>query len=115
MMNLLSHWLLAAVSIGIAAAIIPGVQVTLVGALIAAVVLGALNFFLRPFLLVLTLPITIFTLGLFSIVINAVLVLLASAIVPGFAVGDFWTALLFALALAIVNWVFHLWRNSDDN
>ena len=114
MIKLLSHWLLAAISIGIAAAIIPGVHVTVTGALIGAVVLGALNFFIRPLLLVLTLPITIVTLGLFSLVINAVLVLLASMIVPGFDVGGFWTALLFALALAVVNWVFHLWSGQND-
>ncbi|HET9641552.1 MAG TPA: phage holin family protein [Candidatus Paceibacterota bacterium] len=49
------------------------------------------------------------TLGLFSLVINALLVLLASAIVPGFAVAGFWPAFFFAIVLAIINWVFHAW------
>jgi putative membrane protein len=111
-MKLFSHWIIAALSIGIAAYIVPGTSVTLVGALIAAVVLGAFNYFLKPLLLVLTLPINILTLGLFSLVINAALVLLASLIVPGFTVVGFWTAFLFALVLSIVNWVFSLWQNN---
>ena len=108
-MKLFFHWLIAALSIGIAAYIVPGVLITLPGALIAAVVLGALNLFIRPILLVLTLPINVLTLGLFSLVINALMVMLASYLVPGFAVAGFWTALLFALVLSVVNWVFHFW------
>ena len=111
-MKLFFHWFIAALSILIAAYIVPGVSVTLTGALIAAVVLGALNLFIRPILLVLTLPITILTLGLFSLVINALLVMFASYLVPGFLVTDFLTALLFALVLAVINWVFHFWRNN---
>lgn len=108
-MRLFFQWFVSALSIGVAAYIVPGVVVTLVGALIAAVVLGALNLFVRPFLVVLTLPINILTLGLFSLLINALLVMLASALVPGFSVVSFWTAFLFALVLSIVNWVFNLW------
>lgn len=108
-MKLFFHWLVAALAIVIAAYVVPGVSVNLVSALIAAVVLGALNLFIRPFLMVLALPINILTLGLFSLVINALLVLLASYLVPGFVVTGFWTAFLFALVLWIVNWVFHLW------
>ncbi|PIR82964.1 hypothetical protein COU19_03065 [Candidatus Kaiserbacteria bacterium CG10_big_fil_rev_8_21_14_0_10_56_12] len=113
-MKLLSHWIVAAVSIGIAAYLVPGVTVDLAGAIITAIVLGALNYFIRPLLLVLTLPITVLTLGLFSLIINALLVLVAAAVVPGFVVSGFWSALLFALALAVVNWVFHLWSNQND-
>lgn len=108
-MKLFLHWLIATLSIIIAAYLVPGVSVTLVGALIAAVVLGALNTLIRPILLVLTLPINVLTLGLFSFVINAVLIWLAAMIVPGFTVAGFGTALLYAIALAIINWVFHLW------
>lgn len=111
-MKLFSHWLVAALSIGIASYIIPNVSVTFLGTLIAAVVLGALNLFIRPILLILTLPITIVTLGLFSFVINALLVMLASLVVPGFFVGGFWSALLFAITLSIINWVFHSWSVS---
>ncbi len=108
-MKLFFHWLISAIAIGIAAYIVPGVTVTVSGALIAAVVLGALNLIIRPILILLTLPINILTLGLFSLVINALLVLLASFLVPGFIVYGFWTAFLFALVLAIINWVFSAW------
>lgn len=111
-MKIFFHWLISALAILIAAYIVPGVAVTLVGALIAAIVLGALNLFIRPILLVLTLPINIITLGLFSLVINACLVMLASFLVPGFFIAGFWTALLFALVLAVVNWVFNFWSRS---
>lgn len=108
-MKLFLHWFVAALAILIAAYIVPGATITLIAALIAAVVLGALNLFIRPILLILTLPINILTLGLFSLVINALLVMLASYLVPGFSIAGFWTALLFALVLSVVNWVFNLW------
>ncbi|NNM84047.1 phage holin family protein [Candidatus Parcubacteria bacterium] len=108
-MKLFSHWFIATLAILIAAHLVPGVGITLIGALITAVVLGALNLFIRPILIVLTLPINILTLGLFSLVVNAFLVLLASYLVPGFFVAGFWTALFFALVLAVINWVFHFW------
>lgn len=111
-MRLFFHWLLATIAIGVSAYVVPGVSVTLEGAIIAAVVLGALNLFIRPILLFISLPITILTLGLFSLVINAGLVMLASAVVPGFVIPGFWTALLFAVVLALVNWVFHFWRKA---
>jgi putative membrane protein len=112
-MKLFFHWLISAIAIAIAAHIVPGVSITLVGTLIAAVVLGALNLLIRPILFILTLPITILTLGLFSLVINACLVMLAALLVPGFTVAGFWTAFLFAIVLAIVNWVFHFWSYND--
>ncbi len=108
-MKIFFQWLISTLAILVAAYIVPGVMITPVGALIAAVVLGALNLFIRPIILILTLPITILTLGLFSLVINALLVLLASYLVPGFLVFGFWPAFWFALALSIVNWVFNLW------
>ena len=109
-MKIFLHWLISAVAIGIAAYIVPGVTIDPISALIAAVVLGALNLFIRPIIVVLTLPINVVTLGLFSLVINASLVLLATYLVPGFAVAGFWTAVLFAIVLSVVNWVFHLWN-----
>ena len=108
-MKFFLHWFVAAIAVAIAAYLVPGVSVTPVSALIAAVVLAALNLLIRPILFLLTLPITIVTLGLFSLVINALLVWLASALVPGFAVSGFGSAFLFALVLAIINWVFYLW------
>ncbi len=112
-MQLLLHWIISAVAIGIAAYLIPAAEVTTQGAIIAAVVLGALNLFLRPILILLTLPINILTLGLVSLVINALLVMLASTIVPGFTVVGFWTALLFALVLTVIHWVFSAWSRGE--
>ena len=108
-MKIFIHWVIAAIAIGVASYIVPNVTITLEGALIGAVVLGALNLFIRPVLMVLTLPINILSLGLFSLVVNALLVLLVAYIVPGFMVPGFWTALLFALVLSVVSWVFHFW------
>lgn len=110
MMKMLFHWFVAVIAILIAAYVSPGVTVTLLGALIAAVILGALNLFIRPILFVFTLPITILTLGLFSFVIDALLVLVASSVVPGFTVVGFLPALFFAVVLVVVNWVFHFWK-----
>jgi putative membrane protein len=102
------HWIVSVVAILIAAYLIPGVHITLVGAIVLAVVLGIFNIFLKPVLLILTLPITILTLGLFSLVINALLVMLADLLVPGFSIGGFWVAVLFSIVVSIVNAFFHL-------
>lgn len=103
-MVFLLHWLIAAVAVIISAYLLPGVTVEgFFAALVAALVLGLVNAFLRPVLLILTLPITIFTLGLFYLVINALLIMLTDAIVPGFDVRSFWWALLFGLVLSVIN------------
>ncbi len=70
--------------------------------IIVAVVLGLLNIFVKPILILFTLPVTIFTLGLFLLVINAILILVCSKIVGGFSVDSFWTALLFSIVLSIL-------------
>ena len=111
-MKIAFHWLISAAAIGIAAYLVPGVSVTVAGALVAAVVLGALNILVRPILFLLTLPVTILTLGLFSLIINGVIVLLAAFVVPGFSIASFGSALLFAIVLAVVNWVFHIWQRA---
>ena len=87
--------------------ILPGVSVEgFLTAVIVAMVLGLLNYVVKPLLVLLTLPITIFSLGLFLLVINAVIILLAGKIVPGFYVDGFWAAVLFSLILSIANsWI----------
>lgn len=103
-MKLIWNWLVYAIAIAITAYVLPGVVVnSFVTALIVAVALGAVNMFLRPILLILTLPINILTLGLFTLVINAALVILASKFVSGFFVANFWTAFLFAIILSIIH------------
>lgn len=99
---------MASAAILVSAFVLPGVQVEgLVVALVLAVVLGAINAFLRPILIFLTFPITILSLGLFILVLDALLIMLAALVVPGFSVGGFWWALLFALVLTLVNVVFY--------
>lgn len=96
--------LLSTIAVFVTANILPGTKVDGWGtALVVAVVLGLVNAFIRPLLLILTLPLNILTLGLFTLVIIAAMVLLVSAIVPGFHVDGFWWALAFALVLAVIN------------
>lgn len=111
-MNVLIHWILSALVVGVVAALVPGVEATWSGAFIAAAVLAVLSMFIKPALVILTLPINILTLGLFSLVINAGLVLLAGALVPGFFVANFWWALLFSIVLSLFNIVFGLGKKS---
>lgn len=102
-MPIIIHWLLSALAIIIVAYILPGVHVaTFFSALVVAVILGLINVFIRPLLLILTLPINILTLGLFTFVINALLILLAANIVKGFSVDGFWWAMLFSILLTLV-------------
>lgn len=103
-MAILINWLLSALAIIAAAYILPGVHVQdFLTALVLAIVLGIINAILKPILVMLTLPITLVTLGLFTLVINALLVLLATLIVPGFQVDNFLWALLFSIVLSLVN------------
>jgi putative membrane protein len=80
--------------------------VTLLGAVVLAVVLGLLRMFVKPLVVLLTLPLTILTLGLFMLVVNALLVMLAAYIVPGFVVDGFWPALFFSVVVSLINLLF---------
>lgn len=103
-MGLLLHWLVFTLAIVITAYILPGIKVSGFGAaLVTAVVLGIINTIIRPVLIFFTLPINIFTLGLFTLVINALLILLTAAMVPGFNVAGFWWAVLFSIILSVIN------------
>ena len=107
-MRFIVHWLITALAVIISAYLLPGVKVAgFIPALVTALVLGILNTFIKPVLILLTLPLTLVTLGLFTLVINALLILLTSAIVPGFDVRNFGWALLFSLVLSILNSVLH--------
>ncbi len=99
-MQLLLRWLLNAAALLLVAYLVPGVHVAgFYAALIAALVLGIVNALIRPLLILLTLPITILTLGLFTLVINAFLLWFVSTVVKGFAIDGFVPALLGALVL----------------
>lgn len=103
-MKLIVSLIVNTFSILLAAYLIPDVYVDSVAtALVVAIVLGILNTFIKPLLTILTLPITLLTLGLFAFVINAALVLLAGYITPGFTVATVLAAFLFSIAVSLIN------------
>lgn len=104
-MGFVLHWLVLAVALWVAAYIVPGVTVTSWPALaVGALILGFVNAIVRPVLVLLTLPITVLTLGLFYLVVNAAAFGLAAAVVPGFSIASFGAAILGALVTSLVSW-----------
>lgn len=102
-MRFIIRIIITALAVVICSYLLPGVSVEGgLTALIVAAVLALLNAFVKPLLVILTIPITIFTLGLFLLVINALMILLVAEIVHGFHVSGFWSALLFSIVLTIV-------------
>ena len=106
-MNGIVKFLLSGVAVLLTAYLLPGVHVEHYGyALLVAALLSVANVLVKPILVVLTIPITILTLGLFLLVINAAIILLVDYFVPGFNVDGFWWALAFSLILSIFNSLF---------
>lgn len=107
-MRLLVHWILSALSLMLVAHFVPGFYVkNFLYALLAAVVIGLINATLGTILKVLTFPLSVVTLGLFLLVINALMLKLAAALVPGFEVRGFWPAFWGALLLSILGMIIH--------
>lgn len=99
--------LLSGLAVVLSAYLLSGVEVdSFFTALIVALILAILNTIVRPILVVLTIPITFLTLGLFLLVINAIIILLADFLISGFEVANFWWALIFSIILAVINAVF---------
>ena len=114
-MNLLIRILLTAVLVMVIAYFMPGVVVdSFMTSVIVAVVLGLLNIFIKPLLVLFTLPVTLLTFGLFLLVINALIILLCTEIVTGFEVKSFWTALLFSIVLSILQSIMFSVSGSKD-
>lgn len=106
-MNWIIRFLLNGLAVVLTAYLLPGVSVdSYWTALIVTIVLALINTIIKPILIVLTIPITIITLGLFLLVINALTIELTDFVVPGFHVDGFWWALLFSLILSIFNSLF---------
>jgi len=102
----LLRWLFNAVAIYLATLIIRGIQVPdFTTALIAALVLGIVNAFIRPIVLLLTLPINILTLGLFTLIVNTLMLYIVAAVVRSFVITSFWSALIGALLIALISTV----------
>jgi putative membrane protein len=107
-MKIILKWFILAVAIIFTAWIIPGVEISGVwAALWLALFFGVINITLKPILIILTLPVNILTLGLFTFVINALLIQLSSLVVRGFFVDGFWIAMLFSIALSVISYIFN--------
>ncbi|KKW68364.1 membrane protein [Lampropedia cohaerens] len=104
-MELLLNWVLSASALMLVAYMLPGVHVSnFKAALIAAIVVGLINALLRPVLALLTLPLSILTLGLFYLVLNGLLFWLAGSLTKGFQVSGFWAGLFGAILYGVINW-----------
>jgi putative membrane protein len=106
MRGVLLRWLVLTAAVLTASWLLDGIRVTgIFPALLAAALLGILNAILRPLLILLTLPLNILTLGLFTFVINALMLMIVSSVIPGFDVRGFWTAVLGALIIGAASWL----------
>lgn len=113
-MNLIIKLLLNAIAVFVLAELLNGVAVdNYITSLIVAVVISILNVLVKPILVVLTLPVTILTLGLFLFVINALIILLADKLIDGFSVDGIWTAILFSVLLCILQSLLHSFMKKD--
>lgn len=115
MREFLIRWFVTTLSVMGAAWVIPGVSYDSTGTLIgAALMLGIINALVRPVLLLLSLPFIIVTMGFFILVINALLLIFVSKIIPGFHVGGFWTALFAGIVIGIISWILSSFFRSSD-
>lgn len=113
-MGLIIRICMTGIVVFLLAQILPGVSVAdYFTAILVAVILALLNFIVKPVLVLLTLPITVLTLGLFLLVINAVIILLTDALMDGFAVSGFWIALLFSLLLSLFQSILFSFLDKD--
>ena len=111
-MGIFIRWLILTIAIIIASYLLDGIRVSgFLSAFFAAAILGILNAFFRPILIILTLPLNIMTLGLFTFVINAILLMMASGVISGFEVYGFWSAVSGSLLISIVSWVLNSFIN----
>ena len=105
MKGIFLRWLILTVAIIVTSYLSGGIHVNgFFSAFFAAAILGILNAFFRPLLLLLTLPLNILTLGLFTFVINAIMLMMASGVIPGFEVHGFWAAVFGSLLISIISW-----------
>jgi putative membrane protein len=106
MKGLLIRWLVTTAAIVATSYLLDGIQVSgFFPAIFAAALLGILNAFFRPIALLLTLPINILSLGLFTFIINALMLKMASGVIPGFDVYGFWTAIFGSLLISLISWL----------
>jgi putative membrane protein len=112
--GLIIRWLILTAAIMVTSYFMEGIHVSgFFSAFFAAAILGILNAFFRPILIILTLPINILTLGLFTFVINAILLMMVSGVISGFEVKGFWSALFGSLFISIVSWLLSSFINDQ--
>ncbi len=117
-MNFIIQIIISTLAVLITSYVLPGVQIannSFLTALIVAAVLSFLNNVIKPIMIVLTIPVTIFSLGLFLLVINAIIILITAKLVEGFKVDGFWWALLYSLILSIVTSVLQSIQKNDES
>jgi len=109
------RWLVTTVAVYVAANLVPGIHCTSVGALVgASLLLGIINAFVRPVLLLLSMPFIIVTMGMFIFVVNALLLLFVSQMIPAFNVDGFWSAFFGSILISITSWLLSLFFRSSD-
>lgn len=114
MKGIFIRWLILTAAIMVASYVLDGIQVKgFFTALFAAAILGILNAFFRPILIILTLPINILSLGLFTFIINAMLLKMASGVISGFEVYGFWSAVFGSLLISLVSWALSSFINEQ--
>ncbi len=114
-MNFLIRLIISTLAVLVTAYILPGVYVEkFMTAVIVAIVLGVLNVLVKPFLILFSLPVVLFTFGLFLIVINTLIILLADKLIDGFKVNGFWWALLFSVLMSIVTSILNAIKKRDE-
>ena len=115
MKEFLLRWFVTTLSVLGATWLIPGLHCDTPGALLgAALLLGIINALVRPVLLLLSLPFIIVTMGFFILVINALLILFVSKVIPGFHVAGFWTALFAGIVIGLISWVLSSFFRASD-
>ncbi len=114
MRGILVRWLILTVAIMLTAYLMDGIEVRGFGsAIAAAAILGVLNAFFRPILFILTLPLNVLTLGLFTFIINALLLMMASGVISGFVVRGFWAAVFGSLLISLASWLLSSFINDQ--
>lgn len=115
-MKFVIRLLISAIALILVAYFIPGVSIdSFATVLLAALILGLINAFVRPIILILTLPINVLTLGLFTLIVNALMLWIVSVLLPGFSIVNFYQAILGALIYWLINWMISILFNSKSS
>lgn len=116
MRGFIIRWVINAIALVVTAAILKGMDFNgILAPFVAALVIGVLNAIVRPILIVITLPINVLTLGLFTFVVNAVMILITASVVNGFQVTGFWAALVGAIFMSIISFILSFFINDKGH